>query len=77
MTVLRMLGDMFKAIVLLAFTTKSLAVIHWLILASSVSSVRKIFERAGGGRNFRKFEINEHQNEKFPAQNQVRFPAQN
>ena len=31
-----MLGDILKAIVLLAFTTKSLAIIHWLILASSV-----------------------------------------
>ena len=30
----------------------------------------------GGGRKFRKFEINEDQNENFPAQNQVRLPAQ-
>ena len=29
----------------------------------------------GGGRKFRKFENNEDQNENFPAQNQVRFPA--
>ena len=33
---LRMLGDMFKVIVFLAFTTKLLAVIHWLISESSV-----------------------------------------
>ena len=31
-----MLADMFKAIMLLAFTTKLLSVIHWLILARSV-----------------------------------------
>ena len=31
----------------------------------------------GGSRKFRKFEINEDQNKNFPAQNQVRFPAQN
>ena len=36
------------------------------------SSVRRIFERGG-----RRFENNEDQNENFPAQNQVRFPAQN
>ena len=33
------------------------------------------FLKGGGGRNFRKFENNEDQNEHFPAQNQVRFPA--
>ena len=36
--------------------------------------VRKIFERGGEAR---KFEINDDQNENFPAQNQVRFSAQN
>ena len=30
-----------------------------------------------GGRKFKKFENSEEQNENFPAQNQVRFPAQN
>ena len=40
---------------------------------SKSSSVRRIFERGGG----RKFENNEEQNENFPPQNQVRFPAQN
>ena len=34
----------------------------------------RIFER--GGRKFKKFEINEDQNENFPAQNQVCLPAQ-
>ena len=32
------------------------------------------FSKGGGAR---KFEINEDQNENFPAQNQVRFSAQN
>ena len=40
------------------------------------SSVRRILER-GGTRKFRKFENNEDQNENFPSQNQVRFPARN
>ena len=31
--------------------------------------------RKGGGRKFRKLEINEDQNENFPSQNQVRFPV--
>ena len=31
----------------------------------------------GGGRKLKKFEINEDQNEKFSAQNQVHFPAHN
>ena len=31
----------------------------------------------GGGRKFRKFENNKDQNENFPVQNLVRFPAQN
>ena len=36
------------------------------------------FSKGGGGaRKFRKFENNEDQNEKFPAKNQVLFPAQN
>ena len=34
------------------------------------------FSKGGGGREFRKFEINEDENENFPAQNQVRFLAQ-
>ena len=59
--------------------------IHFLVKLLTVisnamsSSVRRIFERGGGGggRKFRKFENNEDQNENFPAQNQVRFPAQN
>ena len=38
------------------------------------SSVHRIFEK--GGRKFKKFEINEDQNENFPAQNQVCLPAQ-
>ena len=44
------------------------------IARATCSSVRRIFERRGGGR---KFENNEDQNETFPAQKQVRFPAQN
>ena len=60
--------------------------IHFLVKLLTVisnamsSSVRRIFERGGGGggaRKFRKFENNEDQNEDSPAQNQVRFPAQN
>ena len=34
------------------------------------------FSKGEGGRKFRKVEINEGQNENFPAQNQFRFPAQ-
>ena len=37
------------------------------------SSVRRIFERRGGAREFRKFEISGDENENFPAQNQVCF----
>ena len=33
--------------------------------------------RKGGGRKFENIENNEDQNENFPTQNQVRFPAQN
>ena len=40
------------------------------------SSVRRIFERGGAG-NSENLKINEDQNENFPAQNQVRLPAQN
>ena len=35
----------------------------------------RFLKGGGGGKIFRKFEINENQNENFPAQNQVRFPA--
>ena len=31
------------------------------------------FSKGGGAKKFRKFKINEDQNENFPAQNQVRF----
>ena len=34
------------------------------------------FSKGGVARKFRKFEINEDQNENFPAQNQVCLPAQ-
>ena len=49
-----------------------------MLLLLAASSVRRIFERGGGGGagEFRKFEITEDQNEKFPAQNQVCFSAQ-
>ena len=43
-----------------------------MVLASTVC---RIFERGVGGG--RKFGNNEDQNENFPAQNQVCFPAQN
>ena len=36
------------------------------------------FSKGGGGaRKFENIEDNEEQNENFPPQNQVRFPAQN
>ena len=44
---------------------------------SKSSSVRRIFERGGGARKFENIENKEDQNESFPPQNQVRFPAQN
>ena len=40
------------------------------------SSVRRIFESGEEGRKFENIENNEDQNENFPPQNQVRFPAQ-
>ena len=35
------------------------------------------FSKRGGGRKFENIENNEEQNENFPPQNQVCFPAQN
>ena len=35
------------------------------------------FSKVGGARKFRKFENNKDQNQNFPAQNQIRFLAQN
>ena len=48
---------------------------HKLQYRVAISSVCRIFER--GARKFRKFENNKDQNENFPAQNKVHFPAQN
>ena len=46
------------------------------LVGLTISSVRGVLERVGG-REFRKFEINEDENENFPAQNQVPFSCQN
>ena len=65
-------------VVSMAFLISSLAKLEDSTSGMPGSSVRRIFERGwgGGGRKFKKFENNKDQIEKFPAQNQVRFPAQ-
>ena len=55
------------------FQSLWLAKNKWLVSVAYAGFLKE--GGGGGGRKFRKFEINEHESENFPAQNQVRIPA--